>query len=490
MNQFELNRFDKHYATVSGLDYKPGFASCVAFFVASLLHHRSVPSERRRRPIGTWRVCTALGLFCALGLQATGARSAGEAPQLVPQLILAALSQHPALRAQAGLGEAAQADIERAKWQYWPTPSLGVERANASSSDPNYRGDGTVSTLRLQQPLWTGGRLDGSLSKAEAQAMLARAELEEVRQQLALRVIQACSEAAAAQGKVVANEQSRDVHARLLGLVERRTLEGASAHSDIELARSRLDGVEAELAAARAQRDTALDKLRLLTGRSLLADELSDLANMKTAGFPVITASLADLLEAARAQSPQLAKARAKVDIAQADIAVAKSTLSPEVYLRAERQYGSYSTPSQDPQNRIFIGLTSAFGAGLSSLSGVDAAVARQRAAIEDIQAQQLAVDEQVQSDATLARTAKARRVSLERVRASAGGVSASWERQFLAGRKQWQDLMNAAREETQADVQLVDAIATQHLTGWRLAVLTRGLDALLAGDPQPMVKE
>lgn len=438
-------------------------------------HHKQRVTCKRRRPLG---VLGILAVLCALGLHATNAHSADE----VPRLIQSALSHHPALRAQSGMQDAAKAGIEGAKWQYWPTPSIGVERAN--TRDPAYRGDNTVTTLRLQQPLWTGGRLDGNLSKAEAQALAARADLEATRQQLALRVIQAWSEATAAQGKVVAYAQSRDVHARLLGLVERRTREGASAQADIDLARSRLDGTDADLATAHAQRDTALDKLRLLTGRPVAAGELGDI---NTTHSPAIAASLADQLAAARAQSPQIAKARAQSQVAQAEVAVAKSALSPEVYLRAERQYGNFSLPGQDPQNRIFIGLTSAFGAGLSSLSGVDAARARQLAAEEDIQTQQLALDEQVQGDAVLARTAEARRRSLERARASAGDVSASWERQFLAGRKQWQDLMNAAREQTQADVQLADAIATQHLTGWRLAVLTRGVDALLVPDaPTP----
>ncbi len=440
-------------------------------------HHKQRVTCKRRRPLG---VLGILAVLCALGLHATNAHSSDE----VARLIQSALSHHPALRAQSGMQDAAKAGIEGAKWQYWPTPSIGVERAN--TRDPAYRGDNTVTTLRLQQPLWTGGRLDANLSKAEAQAVIARADHEATRQQLALRVIQAWSEAAAAQGKVVAYEQSRDVHARLLGLVERRTREGASAQADIDLARSRLDGTDADLATAHAQRDTALDKLRLLTGRPLSAGELGNkLGDMKTVHSPAIAASLTDQLAAARAQSPQIAKARAQSQVAQAEVAVAKSALSPEVYLRAERQYGNFSLPGQDPQNRIFIGLTSAFGAGLSSLSGVDAARARQRAAEEDIQTQQLAVDEQVQGDAVLAQTAEARRRSLERARASAGDVSASWERQFLAGRKQWQDLMNAAREQTQADVQLADAIATRQLTGWRLAVLTRGVDAVLGQDTQ-----
>lgn len=400
----------------------------------------------------------------------------------LPSLINEALVQHPALRSQASMQDAAKAAVEGAKWEYWPTPSMTLERAN--TNDSAYRGDSAVTTFRLQQPLWTGGRLNGNLSKAEAQAIVAQADLEGVRQQLALRVVQSWSDIVAAQGKVLAYEQSLDVHARLLALVERRTREGASAQADIDLARSRFDGTEADLASARAQSDTAMDKLRLLVGRVVRGDELGHAANSLPPEHETVQESL---LNAAHEQSPLIAKARAQSKMAEAEVDIAKAALSPEVYLRAERQYGNLYLVNQVPQNRLFVGISTALGGGLSRLSGIDAARARQRAAQEDTQTQQLAVDEQVLGDLTLERTAETRRRNLERMRFSSNEVYASWERQFFAGRKQWQDLMNAAREQTQNDVQLADTIAAQHLTGWRLSILTRGLDATLQMQERPL---
>lgn len=397
----------------------------------------------------------------------------------IPTLIREALGQHPAMRSQVSMNDAAHAGVASAKWQFGPTPSVGVERASAR--DQSFRGDQTVSTVRLQQPIWTGGHLTGNLAKAEAQAMSANADLEVTRQQIALRVIQSWSDAVAAHFKVNSYLQSRDIHTRLLGLVERRTKEGVSSQADIQLARSRLDGVDADLAAANAQRTTALDKLQLLIGRSVPLASLSIVADFRS---PEALGSLDDLVMLGREQSPQIAKARAQSKSAEADIQIARSSLSPELYLRAERQYGNFYIPNLDPQNRVFVGLSSSLGAGLSSLSGVDAAIARHISAQEDIQSQQLAVDEQIRSDVTLARVAQQRRTSLERVTQSSKDVYSSWERQFLAGRKQWADLMNAAREQTQNDAQFADAIATQYLAGWRLNVLTQGVEAVMERQP------
>lgn len=110
-----------------------------------------------------------------------------------------------------------------------------------------------------------GGRLVGNLSRAEARLAAAEGDLQDAKQQLALRVIQAWSEALVAQMKLQAYEGSLSMHVRLLELVRRRHAEGASAQADVALASSRLSTLQSEHDAAKAQRDTARERLRLLT---------------------------------------------------------------------------------------------------------------------------------------------------------------------------------------------------------------------------------
>lgn len=393
--------------------------------------------------------------------------------QTVPELIQAAFAHHPLVRSQQGLADAAQAGIDAARWQFYPTPSVSVERAG----NGNGAGSGTAATVRVQQPLWTGGRLTANLERAEARALTAQAQFQEARQQLALRVSQSWSEALVAQHKLQAYESGRAMHQRLLDLVRRRQAEGVSAEADVALASSRLSSLQAELDAVAAQRDTALERLRSLTGRPLRA---AALLSAPPAEGPRHAGSLDDLLASARALSPQLAKARSLTQVAQADVALARAALSPEVYLRAERQFGSNSPGQPSQQSRVFVGLSSAFGGGLSSLSGIEAAVAQQRAALEEEEVQLLTLQEQLQADHTLAMAAQIRRTGLESARQATASVSASYERQFLAGRKQWQDLLNAAREQTQSEVQLADAVGAEQLAHWRLALYSRGVDEVI----------
>lgn len=416
-------------------------------------------------------------LILAVALLSTGLAHA----QDVPELIGAAFAHHPLLRSQQGRRDAAQAGTEAARWQFWPTPSIEAERTTAFGGNSVARSNDTVTTLRLQQPLWTGGRLTGNLSRAEARTRAADAEFQEAKQQLALRVSQAWSEVLVAQYKLQAYQNGRAIHQRLLALVHRRQAEGVSAEADVALAGSRLSTLQAELDAVTAQSDTALERLRSLTGRPLRTETL---AQGQLPKLPVHAITLAALLDASRALSPQLAKARSQAQVAQAEVEIARAALSPEVYLRLERQFGSTTVSQQAPQSRIFVGVSSSFGSGLSSLSGVESALAQQRAALEEEQVQKLALQEQVQADHTLALAAQARRAGLEGARRATAEVSESYERQFLAGRKQWQDLMNAAREQTQSEVQLADAVGAQQLASWRLAVYSRGVDAVINGTP------
>jgi adhesin transport system outer membrane protein len=188
------------------------------------------------------------------------------------------------------------------------------------------------------------------------------------------------------------------------------------------------------------------------------------------------------LLDRALEQHPAIQRAKAQASVQEAGVAERRAELKPEVYLRVERQYGNYTYSGAAPESRIFIGLSSRLGAGLSSLSNVDAAKALHQAALADVMAQSRAVSEQVLSDHSLVQVSQDRLDALKASLGAATEVSESYERQFLAGRKSWLDVMNAAREMAQTEVQLADIQSTYMLVSWRLSLYTQGLAAMLAG--------
>lgn len=395
--------------------------------------------------------------------------------QVLEEMISSALLSHPAAQARRALEDTARAGVDSARWQFYPTPSIAVETSRTSATDLGYQGDSRVSTLRLQQPLWAGGRLTAGMDKAEAEASLSHASLEEVRLQLALRVVQAYGDWMGARLKTHAYEKSQAAHERLHTQVRRRIEQGASAESDLVLAVSRLKSVAADLSVARAQMDIALARLGLLLGRTVDASELAG----PVAPQPV-KSGVQELIALAVAVDPTIKKAKAQAGVQEAVIAERRADLSPEIYLRAERQFGNYLYGNVPPESRLFVGLNSRFGAGFSSMSNVEGARSQYQAALAEVEVQTFAVSEQVQSDYASATYAEARKEALSLSLEAAGRVSESFDRQFLAGRKTWLDVMNAARELAQTEVQLAEIESTQVVVSWRLAVYSQGVDAVV----------
>ena len=399
--------------------------------------------------------------------------------QVLEQLINSALASHPSAQGQRALVQSAAANVDSAQWQFYPTPSVSIETANASATDRLYQGDNRVSTARLQQPLWTGGRLTAGMDKAAAGLVVSQAALEEVRLQLGLRVVQAYGDWLSAYLKTLASEKSLATHLRLREQVKRRLSEGASAESDLTLAVTRLESVSADVTAARAQAEVALARLGQLLGSpvdgAVLAQAVAAPRELANAGRTGVQA----LLEMALGIHPTVAKAQAQARVQEAVVDERRADLSPELYARIERQYGNYNFPNGATENRLFVGLNSRFGAGLSTLSNIEAARTQYAAALTEVEVQSRTVSEQVLSDYAQAVATVSRLASIQTSLKAAADVSTSYDRQFLAGRKSWLDVMNAARELAQTETQLADLQSTQVVVTWRLAAYTRGIDAV-----------
>jgi outer membrane protein TolC len=116
---------------------------------------RMLPDKRR------------LSWALALSLAAASAQAAG-----MVDLLNLAFDSNPSLQSQANLVRASQAEVKGANWQFFPTPSVSVEQVSASNQDTSYNKDSRVITFRLQQPLWTAGRLTAGVGRAERQRRL------------------------------------------------------------------------------------------------------------------------------------------------------------------------------------------------------------------------------------------------------------------------------------------------------------------------------
>ncbi|TQV75951.1 TolC family protein [Exilibacterium tricleocarpae] len=420
---------------------------------------------RAEIPYLKWLVCVCLSVVSPLSR-----------PESLGQLIKLALDSHPEVQASRILRDASGADIDYARWQFFPSFTVRAQGTSAPDDDPSYEGDDQVSSVGLVQPIWTGGAVTGRLKSAKANFNLRESEINQAEQGLAIRVLVSYVDWYSANRRVAAWQTSLLVHQNLSKQVRRRTSNGASSESDLALAEARVALTEADLAATIAEEQTALAVLAELVGKPI---DSSDLVNE----YPKpkqIDIGLEMLKERAWNNSPSAAAAVAEVGIADADILSARATYMPKINLRLERQYGNFAYDDTSPSDRIFIEFTTEFGAGLSSRSIVSAARLRREAALVNIERQRQLLDSNIVSDKLLQVSVARRLTALMQSKQATQDVYESFERQFLSGSRTWLDLLNAARELTQVELQIADARASSVLVSWRLYILTQGVDSVL----------
>lgn len=390
------------------------------------------------------------------------------------------LTRHPGVLSAMGQWKSAQHETEGAKWQFFPTPSVGVEKNSQPSNGPL---DSRTTFARLQQPLWTGGRLTAQLDKARAQENLAQLSVSEQRLSLATRWLQLWAEAQAAELKSQALQESEAQHLKYVRQVENRAREGHAPRSDVQLSLSRLAGVQAELEQFKAQRQQAMSRLEQMYGGPIPRQAVQWISlHQLPRRTDESLRSRDQWLAMALDNHPTLQKSIATVHALRADADLAKSRVYPELYLRGEWINRDVNRNAQ----LLYVGLSSNFGAGLSSQASVASAQARLQAQEQDIEVKRRDITDQVHADLETVASQTQRLIYLVQAHESAEQFLLASERQFDAGRRTWQELMNTAREKSQVLVQLADSHSTRWLAQQRLALMAAGVEFYVQNTGKP----
>lgn len=416
----------------------------------------------------SWEIVKGIG--CKSGLVACLLLATDANAASLVDLINEVSMVNPEVLASQMQVQAAEADVDTAKWQFYPTPSLSVRSAMTDSDDAINKSPITV--FGLEQPLWTGGRLTAGLDNSKASRDMAKASLDETRQALALRLVQAYGDWYVARFKGQALADSLAVHHDLLKQIDRRIGEGLAARSDRVQVLSRIEQIEADVQSYLGQAQRGLSMMQLLVGREL-RDE--DLSRMLAEPFLVST-ELDSLQREALTTNPSLQRANAAISLAEANLKLAKATVMPRVSFSLEHQWNAQYDTQLDSSNRAYLTVASDLGAGLSARSKRSAAAALADGAMRELDAARLQLVTQLDSDRLTLVSLRKRKGFLNAAMVSADAVRASYGRQYLQGRRTWLDVMNAEREVSQLNVQSAEVMGNQITSSWRLGVLTKGV--------------
>lgn len=363
-----------------------------------------------------------------------------EAVNIVTEKYPSALSGRAALKAAAS-------DVKTAKWLRFPTLNGNLQYLDDNASP--------LPQLVVEAPIWAGGRLTANIRRAKAREDASSAQYIETVLDLATTTSQAYFEIARLTEREQLLESSLKEHQALVATMERRVAQEISPLADLELARSRAAQIEQDYTNTVAQRRSTL---RLLA--ELIADPTYDLGPIPTYRPEAMIDNRDALEEQAVAYSPSIQRLRAEADIARAELDTRRATIFPQ--LNAQYSYDDIFG------SRVGV-IVRAQNTGPGQFSEVNSARLRIQSSLEAIRVEEQQLRRDIETALIQYEAAKRRAEISLSAASTASRVSASYTRQFIAGRRSWLDVMNALREAVSAEIARSDAEVTVMATATQL---------------------
>lgn len=385
-------------------------------------------------------------------------------------LIKEALASYPTVLAKQATKDAAETDLTASKLRFLPNPSFNTQRNQVRFDGGTNTGNMPSTNVTVSQPLWMGGGLVAGYNKADARLSAADFSLLETRQDISNRLITVYVEWLKAYLKVQALEENVQLHEKFVGLISRRYSQGIASGIDRDLGMSRLHQAQAELETQRSMEQSTLATISELVGqpisRQLLVTKLA-----KPASVPNRQVGLAKAL----AISVAVQRFKFEADAADAEAKEIQAQALPQVSFQAQRQVGNAYYPGAQGFNAYGLVMSYTPGGGLSSFATASAARDRTRSAALQVETAKRELTDKLNYEYNEYEFALLKKESLQRAATLSGDISASYDRQYLVGRKNWLDLMNAVREGAQTKVQLADAEGSLIGASRRLLVYING---------------
>lgn len=395
--------------------------------------------------------------------------AAGSNALTLEDLLYQALSSYPTILSRQATKDAAQTDLTAAKLKFLPNPSFNTQRNQVAYSGQPVTNQ-PATTISVSQPIWMGGALIAGYNKADARLSAADFALLETREDVSKRLITAYTEWIKAWLKIQALEENVKVHEKLVGLIGRRNDQGVASGSDKDLGVSRLHQAQAELDTQRSLEQTALTSISELVGEPVIRQQL-----IAKLAKHITIPTRKDGLVKAQAISVTVQRYKYEAEAAEQEAKEIRAQALPQVSLQATRQVGNALLPGMQGYDLYGLVVNYAPGGGFSSVASASAAMDRARAATMQVETAKRELTDKLNAEYNEYEFSLLKKENLQRSANLSGDISASYDRQYLVGRKSWLDLMNAVRERAQTKVQLADAEASLIGSSRRLLVYIDG---------------
>lgn len=376
-------------------------------------------------------------------------------------LLELALVQHPVVLQAREKLEAAGYDVEGAKWGRFPTLSSET-RAPRNSSQ---------SITKLEQPLWSGGRISAQIDISEANERVARDLVAEAQLNVLQQLTSAYFELLRMQARLRVADENVSEHARLEDLMGRRVAAEVSPAADLVLANVRLQQAITERIQLLRIRDTAKVALQqwslseVSTALPLRRIDMLPLGGGKQIdGEKIVSKVLAYSVQRRRLQH--------QLDAARAQRQLASAQGLPTVLAGYQYVWGG-PAPSTADRGTAYLALQYQPGAGLAALSSLKAAARREDAVRQELAGIERELRAQVQTVLAEMDASNAQLVPSRNLLKGSSDIVESYLRQYQVGRRNWIEVLNAQRERAQAAYALADAEQGLQLAQVRLLIIS-----------------
>lgn len=381
-------------------------------------------------------------------------------------LVSKVINNHPSVAMSKETIKSSQEGINSAMWQYFPTPSVELSRASNSNQ----------TVAKLEQALWTGGKLDANYDKALSSEKEALFELEEKKYKLIEMILTHSQNYVQAKYSKEALLSGLERLESFSSMIDRKITVGLSTIADKRLLESRLTQIKSDLISVEHKQKTALKQISLLLGEEITQINFTDNIALEDIDTLELVSQIDEV-------NPTLHRYDEKIKNAIYEIDIQKSSLYPTLTLSAEHRKGDIYTDNYNTSNNaVYLKLQSQFGAGLSSLSNIkQAKIELQRLKYEKQTTQNELVDTFWQ-DYNNMLVSKNKIGNSKLNKELSKEVFNSNKRLFLADRKQWLDLVNSSKEVMDIDIALADSKVMYMISKYKVALIS-GLIDLDSGD-------
>lgn len=368
---------------------------------------------------------------------------------------------HPGIASSSEAIKAAEEGINSAMWQYFPTPSVSLSGNQKNSA----------ITASLNQPLWTGGKLDANYNQAQSSKSESIFALDEKKYQLIGTILDHAENYTQARYTQKALYDGIKRLEEFSKIIDRKISVGLSSLNDKKLLESRIAQIKSDLISNEFKENISLKQISLLMGEDVSSINFLDDISLEGLSSSELVTRISEF-------NPTLKKYEQQIKSSSFEVDKQKAAVYPSLSLVAEQTKGDiYGMDPAYKNNAVYFKLESSFGAGLSKFSDIEQSKLKLQKLKYDKMEHETQVINSFWEDYNNMQVSKNKISNYEVNKLLSEDVFESNKRLYMADKKQWLDLVNSSKEVMDIDISFLSAKALYLISKYKVALETGLID-------------